>query len=47
MYPRSGHGMSVDVDREDINQRVLAWFERFAPAPDATAATANAGPTGQ
>jgi carboxylesterase len=36
MYPRSGHGMSVDVDREDINHRVLRWFERFAPLPAAT-----------
>jgi carboxylesterase len=44
MYARSGHGMSVDVDREDINQRVLAWFERFAPA---TAHTTPAGPSGQ
>jgi carboxylesterase len=33
MYPRSGHGMSVDVDREDINRRVLDWFERWTPAP--------------
>ena len=32
MYPRSGHGMSVDVDREDINARVLQWFDRFVPA---------------
>lgn len=38
MYPRSGHGMSVDVDREDINARVLAWFDRFVPAPAATPA---------
>lgn len=37
MYPRSGHGMSVDVDRDDINQRVLEWFDRFVPPPAATA----------
>jgi carboxylesterase len=37
-YPRSGHGMSVDVDREDINARVLAWFDRFVPPPATTAA---------
>ncbi|HZS13493.1 MAG TPA: alpha/beta fold hydrolase [Candidatus Dormibacteraeota bacterium] len=37
MYPRSGHGMSVDVDRDDINQRVLEWFDRFVPDPSATA----------
>jgi carboxylesterase len=36
MYTRSGHGMSVDVDREDINARVLAWFDRFVPAAAAT-----------
>ena len=36
MYPRSGHGMSVDVDREDINARVLQWFDRFVPAKAAT-----------
>jgi carboxylesterase len=39
MYPRSGHGMSVDVDREDINGRVLAWFERYAPATPAVPST--------
>jgi carboxylesterase len=32
VYPRSGHALSVDVDREAINQRVLAWFDRFVPA---------------
>lgn len=35
-YTRSGHGMSVDVDREEINARVLAWFDRFMPPPAAT-----------
>lgn len=35
-FLRSGHGMSVDVDREEINQRVLAWFDRFVPAPAAS-----------
>jgi len=39
MYPRSGHGMSVDVDREDINRRVLQWFVQFVPVPAATTAT--------
>lgn len=29
-YPRSGHALSVDVDRDDVNARVLAWFERFS-----------------
>jgi len=32
VYPRSGHALSVDVDRDDINARVLAWFDHFAPA---------------
>jgi len=32
VYPRSGHAISVDVDREAINVRVLAWFDRFVPA---------------
>lgn len=26
-FPRSGHGMSVDVDRDAINDAVLAWFD--------------------
>ena len=28
IFPRSGHGMSVDVDRDVINDAVLAWFDR-------------------
>ena len=42
-YPRSGHALSVDVDREDVNARVLDWFERHGGAvgtnvePDAIA----------
>ncbi|MHB8717465.1 MAG: alpha/beta hydrolase [Candidatus Dormibacteria bacterium] len=32
LYPRSGHGMSVDVDRDDINATVLAWLERHTEA---------------
>jgi carboxylesterase len=27
MFPRSGHGMSVDIDREEINATVLRWFD--------------------
>jgi carboxylesterase len=30
VYPRSGHAISVDVDRDDVNDRVTAWFERHA-----------------
>jgi esterase/lipase len=29
-FPRSGHGMSVDVDREEINAAVLQWFNRHS-----------------
>lgn len=32
VYPRSGHAISIDVDRADINDRVTAWFERFVPS---------------
>jgi carboxylesterase len=35
-YHRSGHGMSVDVDREEINAQVLAWLDRFVPPPAKT-----------
>ncbi len=29
-YPRSGHGISVDVDRDALNQRVSAWLQETA-----------------
>lgn len=32
LFPRSGHGMSVDVDREQINDAVLRWFDQHRPA---------------
>ncbi len=35
MLPRSGHAISVDVDRDTANADILQWFERFAPAPAA------------
>ncbi|MDQ2960441.1 MAG: alpha/beta fold hydrolase [Candidatus Dormibacteraeota bacterium] len=28
LFPRSGHGMSVDIDRDDIQDRVLGWCDR-------------------
>jgi esterase/lipase len=31
VYPRSGHAISIDVDRDDINLRVATWFEHFVP----------------
>ena len=30
LLPRSGHAISVDVDRDTVNAGVLHWFERFA-----------------
>jgi carboxylesterase len=41
MLPRSGHAISVDVDRDTVNADVVQWFERFAPAAPAMAGTAN------
>jgi carboxylesterase len=32
LLPRSGHAISVDVDRDTVNAEILRWFERFAPA---------------
>lgn len=52
LFPQSGHGMSVDVDREAVNARVLAWFDRHLPATaagaraPAVAATRPASPPG-
>lgn len=37
LLPRSGHAISVDVDRDAVNARILQWFERFAPAARAAA----------
>ena len=37
LLPRSGHAISVDVDRDRVNDDILRWFERFAPASAATA----------
>ena len=28
VYPRSGHAMSVDVDRDELERRITEWFER-------------------
>jgi carboxylesterase len=42
VLPRSGHAMSVDVDREEVNARVLAWFDQWVP-PDRAEAPTSAG----
>jgi carboxylesterase len=38
LLPRSGHAISVDVDRDRVNDDVEQWFERFVPAPREAAA---------
>lgn len=35
-FPRSGHGMSVDVDRDEIAVAVSQWFEEHVPARQQT-----------
>lgn len=35
VLPRSGHAISVDVDRDRVNDLVLAWFERHVAAAGA------------
>ncbi|MFN2582600.1 MAG: alpha/beta hydrolase [Candidatus Dormibacteria bacterium] len=32
VYPRSGHAVSVDVDRDNVNRRVSEWFDRWVPS---------------
>jgi carboxylesterase len=29
MFPRSGHGLSVDVDRDAAEREVVAWFDKY------------------
>ncbi len=38
MLPRSGHAISVDVDRDRVSHDIVQWFEQFVPATRATAA---------
>jgi carboxylesterase len=40
-FPRSGHGLSVDIDRDLVNRLVAAWFGRFSRGA-ATATSAQA-----
>jgi carboxylesterase len=42
-FPRSGHGMSVDIDREQINAAILDWFDGHSRSSrTGTAAVARA-----
>jgi carboxylesterase len=42
-FPRSGHGMSVDIDRDQINAAVLGWFDGHSqPARGGAPAAARA-----
>jgi carboxylesterase len=41
-FPRSGHGISVDIDRDQVNRLVAAWFDRFSRVGTATAAPPQA-----
>jgi carboxylesterase len=48
LLPRSGHAISVDVERDEVNARVLAWFDRHVPVAAAVsppAARAEGGPS--
>jgi carboxylesterase len=47
--PRSGHGISVDIDRDLVSRLVAAWFDRFsrgaAAAPPSQASGLAASPS--
>ena len=30
MFPRSGHAMSVDIDRDEVNALIAEWFDRHS-----------------
>jgi carboxylesterase len=36
-FPRSGHGLSVDVDRDAVERHVVAWFDQYCRIPAAAA----------
>jgi carboxylesterase len=42
MYPRSGHGMSVDIDRDALFGQVCDWFEEHVPRAAAQASSPSA-----
>lgn len=31
--PRSGHGLSVDIDRDDVEVEVVDWFDQYCQVP--------------
>lgn len=35
VLPRSGHAMSVDVDRDAVNSLVRTWFDRYSQSDEA------------
>ncbi len=37
LLPRSGHAISVDVDRDIVNAGILRWFDRFTRTPPTAA----------
>jgi carboxylesterase len=41
-FPRSGHGMSVDIDRDAINAAVLQWFDGHSQRAAASAEAVQA-----
>jgi carboxylesterase len=41
--PRSGHGISVDIDRDLVTRLVAAWFDRFSRAAAAAAPAQASG----
>ena len=41
ILPRSGHAISVDIDRDTVNARVAEWFERYSSVPPAGQTTSG------
>ncbi len=41
-FPRSGHGLSVDIDRDEVERDVLAWFDQYCQPPRAATAEETA-----
>jgi esterase/lipase len=43
MLPRSGHGISVDIDRHLVNRLVIDWFDRFSGSGGTATARSQVG----